>query len=70
MGWADFCIYFLKSAGRAVAVAVVAGLAGAYFDAHLAWSCVAWKTPSWPYIPTASAWASSLNVSGGGSTPL
>jgi len=33
-----------------VAAAVVVGVAeagaGAYFEAHLAWSCVAWKTPS------------------------
>src|SRR5579884_2640751 len=46
------------------------GCAGAYFDAHLAWSCVAWKTPSRPKVPIASAWELSLNVSGGGSSPL
>ncbi len=41
--------------------------AGAYFDAHLACSSVAWKTPSRPKVPMASACALSLKVSGGGS---
>ncbi len=46
------------------------GWAGAYLLAHLACSSVAWKTPSRPMVPSASAWESSLNVSGGGSDPL
>jgi len=40
----------LSPAGEAglVPVGVWPGWAGAYFEAHLAWSWVAWKTPSWP----------------------
>src|SRR5262249_18015576 len=43
---------------------------GAYLEAHLAWSSLAWNTPSRPNSPTASAWALSLKVSGGGSASL
>src|SRR5208283_775500 len=43
---------------------------GAYFDAHLACSCLAWKTPSRPKLPSARACESSLKVSGGASVPV
>src|SRR5271170_3439764 len=46
------------------------GCCGAYFEAHLACSCLAWKTPSRPRLPSARAWELSLKVSGGGSLPL
>src|ERR1700736_4517574 len=36
------------------------GFWGAYFDAHLACSCLAWKTPSRPKLPSAKAWELSL----------
>ena len=46
------------------------GVAGAYLLAHLACRTLAWKTPSRPYEPSASAWESSLKVSGGASVPV
>src|SRR5208282_2508593 len=46
------------------------GCCGAYFEAHLACSALAWKTPSRPKLPSASACESSLKVSGGASVPV
>src|SRR5690348_7562857 len=43
---------------------------GAYLEAHLAWISLAWKTPSRPKLPAASACALSLKVSGGASVPV
>src|SRR6185312_5826634 len=47
----------------------VPGCLGAYFEAHLACSCLACKTPSRPKLPSARAWELSLKVSGGASVP-
>jgi hypothetical protein len=38
------------------------GATGAYFEAHLAWSSVAWKTPSLPKVPTARAFVADVEL--------
>src|SRR5437867_2678627 len=40
-----------------------------YFEAHLASMCRAWNTPSWVIVPSTTAFAPSLNVSGMTSLP-
>jgi hypothetical protein len=40
------------------------GCCGIYLEAHLACSCLAWKTPSRPKLPSASACELSLKVIG------
>src|SRR5271155_5565652 len=64
-------IYVALFAGAGcIPFAGVPGCCGAYFDAHLACSALAWKTPSGPILPSARACDSSLNVSGGASVPV
>src|ERR1019366_9447768 len=60
-----FCDMLLPGSAAGVAPGC-----GAYFDAHLACSCLAWKTPSRPKLPSAKACESSLKVSGGASVPV